>query len=238
MRPVDKGTSPVETFAQYGDAKLYLLTRLGNYCSYCELHIALNAHIAVEHIQAKAYKPDLEREWDNFLVSCTMCNSMKSSKDGRPPRGNKPARDFDKTLYLWPHEDNTWAAFIYREDGKVVPNPSLASDKLDSARRTCCLFELNRLGNLDTDNRFQLRKNVNRQARRYLLKYEEAIGNGSEVGYLQENIFELAKSAGFWSVWMTVFANHRDVCKKLSQGFQGTKTEYFNEYLDGPSGAD
>ncbi|CAM2070565.1 TIGR02646 family protein [Sulfidibacter corallicola] len=238
MRPVDKGSSPCASFSEYGDAKPYLLERLGNYCSYCEIHIALNANIAVEHMEAKAYKPNLKREWSNFLISCTMCNSMKSAKDGRPLGHEKGPRDFDKNLYLWPDEHDTWNAFRYLKDGRVIVNPNLAWQDRVSARRTRCLFKLNRTENEDSDNRFQLREQVNRTARHYLAKYEAALKIGYPVSELFELIYDIAKRDGFWSVWMTVFADHEDMCRKLINGFKGTNKAYFAQKLGGTKGAD
>lgn len=68
-------------FADYDDAKPFLLARLGPFCSYCERRIPTN--LAVEHIQPKGvpkYAP-LEKTWDNFLLACVNCNSTKGDDD-------------------------------------------------------------------------------------------------------------------------------------------------------------
>ena len=52
MRPVRRGAAPQpDDFDPYNDARPYLVSRLGLYCSYCERRTATN--LAVEHIQPK-----------------------------------------------------------------------------------------------------------------------------------------------------------------------------------------
>ena len=92
-------------FATYGDAAPYLRERLGRFCSYCERKIPVN--LAVEHVVPKSQKPELEKDWDNFLLACTNCNSQKRDKPVEPA-------DF-----LWPDTDDTLAAFTYEPSGAI-----------------------------------------------------------------------------------------------------------------------
>ncbi len=111
MRPVDKGAHPLHAdgtpvvFATYGDAAPYLRELLGRYCSYCERKIPVN--LAVEHVVPKSQKPALEKDWGNFLLACTNCNSQKRDKPVEPA-------DF-----LWPDTDDTLAAFTYEPSGAI-----------------------------------------------------------------------------------------------------------------------
>ena len=111
MRPVDKGAHPLHAdgtpvvFATYGDAARYLRDRLGRFCSYCERKIPVN--LAVEHVVPKSQKPELEKDWGNFLLACTNCNSQKR---------DKPVEPAD---YLWPDTDDTLAAFTYEPSGAI-----------------------------------------------------------------------------------------------------------------------
>ena len=111
MRPVDKGAHPLHAdgtpvvFATYGDAAPYLRERLGRFCSYCERKIPVN--LAVEHVVPKSQKPELEKDWGNFLLACTNCNSQKR---------DKPVEPAD---YLWPDTDDTLAAFTYEPSGAI-----------------------------------------------------------------------------------------------------------------------
>lgn len=77
MRPVERGSAP-QIYVKYGDAIEDLKSRLGSYCSYCERQVA--ASLAVEHVIPKNLHPELETEWNNFLLGCTNCNSVKSDR--------------------------------------------------------------------------------------------------------------------------------------------------------------
>jgi hypothetical protein len=115
LRPVERGEVPVDaagnplTFAQYSNAKFYLVGRLGAYCSYCERKLA--THIAVEHVQARSTGGE-ELDWENFLLACVNCNSAKGARSsaGR---------------YL-PHTHNTAFAFVYGEGARIEANPHLS----------------------------------------------------------------------------------------------------------------
>ena len=117
MRPIEKGKIN-KTFTQYQDAKGDLINRLGEYCSYCERK--LPASLAVEHVQPKSLHPERSLEWDNFLLACVNCNSSKLAADIR--LGD----------YLWPDRDNTFLAFVYRDNGIINVN-----NKLDVKQKKC-----------------------------------------------------------------------------------------------------
>ena len=40
---------------------------------------------------------------------------------------------------------------------------------------------------------------------------------------------EVAKGRGFWSVWLTVFNDDVDMCRRLINAFSGTTTECFDD---------
>lgn len=91
----------------YGQAAGDLETRLGRFCSFCELYTTTG--LAVEHRAPKAPYPLFYLAWDNFLLACTVCNSIKKSK---PPRNDPlfavaPATEAGyfaaiEDGYLWP----------------------------------------------------------------------------------------------------------------------------------------
>ena len=97
MRPVARGTHPTDAagnkkaWTEYSQSRGDLIDRIGEYCSFCEMH--LDASLAVEHIQPKSLYPNLALEWDNFLLACTNCNSTKGD------------RDIKLNDYFWPHLD-------------------------------------------------------------------------------------------------------------------------------------
>ena len=108
MRPVTRGDAPKDgngvaiDFREYGDARDYLIGRIGDFCSYCE--VALHGSIAVEHVQPKDSHRDLETTWTNLLLACDSCNGVKGH------------RDVVLHDYYWPDTDNTSRPFVYELD--------------------------------------------------------------------------------------------------------------------------
>ena len=136
MRPVDKGAHPLNAdgtpvvFVTYGDAAPYLKERLGRYCSYCEREIQVG--LAVEHVVPKSKRPELEKDWGNFLLACTNCNSQKR---------DKPVEPAD---YLWPHIDDTLAAFTYEPSGAIKVAAGLAPPQQAKAQALLSLVGLDK----------------------------------------------------------------------------------------------
>lgn len=207
MRPVDRGPVPQDEnsrsrrFRPYRKAKADLLERLGEYCSYCERPGDLH----VEHVIPKVHREDLEEEWTNFLLACVNCNSTKG--DGNLSRDG----------YLWPDEDSTWAAFEYLPEGIVRVADSLSKHERARAERLSELVGLERRPGRDLqarDLRWRKRSEAWNVARITRQRYQE----NPDV----EFVVILAKAHGFWSVWMTVFAEHTEVRDRLQQAFPGT----------------
>lgn len=117
-------------FATYSDAAPYLRERLGRFCSYCERKIPVN--LAVEHVVPKSQNPALEKDWGNFLLACTNCNSHKR---------DKPVEPAD---YLWPDTDDTLAAFAYEPSGAIKVAASLDSQQQVKAQALLSLVGLDK----------------------------------------------------------------------------------------------
>ena len=135
MRPIEKaksGESVVYTDSQgrniheiiqdnyspYGEAKMPLIGNVGNYCSYCEGD-NYPSNLSVEHLAAKG-KGGSKTSWENFLLSCNICNSVKGTKE------------LDKE-YHWPHLNNTFLSFIYDYTGRVRVNPNMPEKSKEKA---------------------------------------------------------------------------------------------------------
>src|SRR3712207_1552660 len=105
MRPVERGYDPREgDWAGWqGAGVLALAERIGQYCSYCERYLPYAA--AVEHLRPKKPNPTLALRWDNWLLACPNCNSIKGDAD------------VELDQYLWPDRDNTMHAFTYGRGG-------------------------------------------------------------------------------------------------------------------------
>jgi uncharacterized protein (TIGR02646 family) len=218
MRPISRGIRPLDSqglpkiFGEYQQARGDLIDRLGEYCSYCEMH--LDASLAVEHVQPKSLYPKLELEWDNFLLACVNCNSTKKDKD------------INLGDCYWADTDNTFHAFIYSEDGLVQPNPFLAEEAKAKAQLTLELLGLHR--HLINDARRSDRRQINRREK--WLKAKTALGRLQirNTPEMREQIVDTAKESGFWSVWMTVFKDEPDMLQRFIAEFPGTCRNCFD----------
>ena len=204
MRSVDRGPWPAGddgdrvSFPKYGHAKLPLIERIGEYCSYCERPGDLH----VEHVVPRSVAEELETEWSNLLLGCANCNSRKLNRNN--------SRDG----YLWPDTDDTFAAFVYRSAGRVSVNDALDGDE---QRKAQALFELVGLGGIGT--RTDRRRHKRRQA------WDQAIEARNLINDDNSRVLavKLASGTGFFSVWMAVFQDDEDMCRRLVNAFPGTR---------------
>jgi hypothetical protein len=204
MRPVSKGASPVNgDFADYEDAKLYLLSRLGPFCSYCERRIPTN--LAVEHIQPKGLPQNasLERRWENFLLSCVNCNSTKGGKNVLPAQ------------YYLPDRDNTFAAFHYLSDGTVHAN---SNDQM--GKDTLSLTGLDKAirQTFDENGKLVAMDRVGDRMQVWGIAIETKLD--VDAGKIPANaVVVTAIGHGFFSVWMKVFEGDVATRQLLIDGF-------------------
>ena len=205
MRSVDRGSWPTGedgrriSFPEYRHAKIPLNERIGEYCSYCERPGDLH----VEHVVPRAGAKELETEWSNLLLGCVNCNSRKSNhNDSR--RG-----------YLWPDCDDTFGAFVYRSGGRVSVNEGLAQSESRKASALYCLVGLDATG-----SRSDRRRNKRRQAWDQAVKVR-ALVNDDNSRILAVKV---TLGTGFFSVWIAVFHNDKDMRQRLTEAFPGTRT--------------
>ena len=200
----------------YGQARAGLAARIGRYCSYCERRENL---LEVEHIQPKAIHPAKERLWSNFLLSCKNCNSAKRAKDP------------ELTDWLIPDRDNTMAAFVYRQDGIVDIAPTVPLALIPAAKATLDLVDLNRevrevfdeAGNLVALDRRSQRLEAWLLAKRFRLHWDQVPSPP-----LQDAIMELARTGGFFSIWMSAFDGVAQIRQGFIQLFPGTESACFD----------
>jgi uncharacterized protein (TIGR02646 family) len=225
MRPVERGLAP-KIYAQYGDAIEDLKSRLGSYCSYCERQVS--ASLAVEHVIPKSLHPELEREWNNFLLGCTNCNSLKSD------------REVEIDNFIWPDRDNTLLALIYSKGGFVRLADNLNNEQKTKAQALLDLVGLQRhpaqgwVKPARKDKRWQDREESWATAE----KCRDLFETLEQADAAKVLVLEVAKSNGFFSVWMTVFNDYPDLKKELIKLFPGTAISCFGpdgQLLDRPS---
>lgn len=217
MRPVRRGPSPRSgDFENYRDAFPFLVERLGLYCSYCERRVV--TQLAVEHLQPKGGthgQPDLEGRWENYLLACVNCNSIKLDK-----------RVVFKDL-LFPDRDNTFAALAYQADGKVEPAAGLADAVRNMAGATLALTGLDKRISEERDENGRLIA-IDRVAQRmevWLVAEEARTDVNAAPGNdaVRRGAIRTAQGYGFFSIWMTVFVNDSDMRNRLIDAFAGTR---------------
>ena len=213
MRPIRRGASPQqEDFSQYEDAKPELVSRLGPYCSYCERKIP--TLLAVEHIQPKGLRryKHLAGRWENFLLACTNCNATKRDKD------------VDPGLFYLPDRDNTFVNFVYASDGSLRP---VAGTTEEIAARTLALTGLDQpvASILDFNGQLVALDRVSQRMQAWEQAAESKIGLAGQPtnDILRREIAKFAKAEGFFSIWMTVFADDTDMRHRLIDAFPGTR---------------
>lgn len=225
MRPIERGQTPMDDnginkeYHPYQEARGDMIARLGEYCSYCEMHA--DADLAIEHVKHRDQYPLNEFDWDNFLLSCRNCNSTK----GRTDTGGNQFLE-----YLWPDKDNTFFAIAYSVGGIVMANPNLDFPLQEKANQLIRLVGLHRTPNNDpqmSDRRF----NNRREAWDIAASRKSAIQNNDSTE-LRETVVELALAKGYFSMWMTVFHDDPDMLSRLIEAFPGTSTICFDPNND------
>ena len=215
MRPIDKGDAP-DVYKDYRDALGALEERLGRYCSYCERRLGIG--LAVEHKAPKSIHLGRILDWDNFLLSCVNCNSVKDQKD------------LGEGDTFWPDEHNTVLAVAYTRGGFVDVSASLHGDLADRARNLIDLVGLDRHAAdgfpapARRDQRWQQREEAWAIATSCLARYERQ--NQAEDAL--ELVVQAALGQGFFSVWLSVFDGIPDVKRALVRRFDGTAKECFD----------
>ena len=221
MRPVIKWSKllpygTLRQYAAYGDAKQDLMDNLGAYCSYCELWTS-KSHLEVEHVEHKDQYPKKALDWNNFLLACKNCNTIKGTKD------------VNTTPVFLPHLHNTFKAIEVLEGGLIIPNRTITDPLvLAKVQATIDFTGLDRAPGhpqySNKDNRWESQKAAWGLATRYLLKWKE----GSVT--IVEDIVDVAAERGFWSIWMNVFAEEPEVKNAFIQNstFAGTCTSCFD----------
>lgn len=189
---------------------------MGIYCSYCERRLPTS--LAVEHVVPKSLEPELETTWDNFLLGCTNCNSVKL------------AQPTNKRDFLWPDIDNTLAAFSYSEGGFVDVSPGLSTTLKRKAGKLMTLVGLDRHESATRprpaarDKRWQQRLDAWNAA----VLARTRLAELGDMQAAQDLVLIAAEGYGFFSVWMRVFSDHQGIRKGLIERFKGTAADCFD----------
>lgn len=211
MRPVNKGKAP-RRYSDYKEAKWDLVKKLGNYCSYCEMNT--DNQNDIEHVVSKSKDSTLELVWDNFLIGCKTCNTIKSSKTE------------NREGYPFPDEYNTAYLFTYK-NGKVKIRGNLSAKDREKAEKLFDLVKLDRKKNTSNrpDDRFMARIKAYDKAQESLKDYEELPEPqmARQIGRSPE---------GFFSVWVEVFKNYPEVKKAILEKVPGTAMDCYDKNIN------
>ncbi len=207
MRPVTRKAQP-KNATTYPQMRKILLGHWGKYCSYCELPITHKPD--AEHILPQKINPQKRDDWDNLHLSCGYCNSRKGDTDPTPTTID---------TYVWPTKDNTARAFKYVNVFPEVAD-GLTKEQRELAQRLYDLLKLDATG----DVREQERGDVATIAIRWRTKLSTA----KDPELVRDSVVEIARARGFFSIWMEVFSNDKEMRKQLIAAFPGTAKDCFN----------
>lgn len=216
MRPIERGAKP-RNYSKYNQAISDLERRIGIYCTFCESRVPIG--LAVEHKLPKEHFPSLELEWDNFLLACMTCNSIKGKKV------------LKKCETLWPDTNNTKLALVYTEGGFVSSSIHLGGGLKKRARSLIDLVGLDRHGATDRsrlsprDKRWSEREKIWTLAKYYKARFE----NSENPDRVMDTVVDLAMGFGFFSVWYEVFKDESKVLNALITAFPGTARNCFDK---------
>jgi hypothetical protein len=203
MRPVIRGNAP-KVYTHWGQARNDLGNQIGWYCSYCEMGVT--NMIEVEHIVPRNHG-GAPLNWDNFLLSCKYCNTIKLD------------RNLGTAGYVWPDRDNTDLTYSYDILQVIQPVNNLVQAE---ATLTINLMGLNRrpggaVNPTDADTRWIFRLEAWIIAKRSLRNWQSA-----PSAAMANQIALTAKGHGFYSIWMNVFAGEVMVLDEIRNEFPNT----------------
>lgn len=215
MRPVERNPWPVDKNGRNKEYKAYqsfyedLIKNFGSYCSYCERPCAVD----IEHVIPKNSPKgqELVTDWNNLLCGCDSCNQDYKSNKNQSRSG-----------YLWPDEEDTYICYEYDLTGDMKVSQSLSEIDQKRGQATIDLCGLAPKPGIKSKRQDYLRDKRMRMwalAKRFLSLFENSLVD-------IDLIAETAKESGFWSIWITVFNEHREVVEAISALFPGTHSKY------------
>lgn len=209
MRPVSKGAAP-NVFTAYGQARDDLKTRIGNYCSYCEMTLDNLAN--VEHVQPKSKVPKLSLSWENFLLACGYCNSTKGNKD------------IDLDADIFPDLDNPLMAIKVDKVALTIRTDASAEHQAMGA----AFLELVGRGrdpDRDSTDRWRARSDT------YIVIQEtlEDLTHENVTDREKNLAIRVAKGYGHFSMWLSAFDQDSDMKNRLINAFPGTALNCFDQ---------
>lgn len=202
----------------YKKAAKPLKERIGNYCCYCERKFSNG--LAVEHKCPKDLKENwnLIIKWNNFLISCTTCNSKKNTC--------RVVKD-NISSFVFPDTDDTYHCVSYEEANnfRATLNNRFIHDPYLRARvqRTIDMLKLNEHEDINDSATRCFEKRANAYMARLLKKSVERDGASEHLELIKGNV----QLGGCWSIWMHAFEDIPAVRETILYALPNTAIEYF-----------
>jgi uncharacterized protein (TIGR02646 family) len=228
MRPVERGPVPISANGQpkkvtdYKDWRADLIDRLGNYCCYCNMPLYDSPQ--VEHVAPKSLVTSRKLDWDNMLLACGACNSIKNDNPCSP------------ASHFIPDTHNTHLAFAYvtrphqklanNTAGIVISHANLTAVQLPKAQNTIALCGLDRVEQTPmqqrraSDLRWRYRFEAMVLASRYRSEWDTL--PAAYTSLFTNCLRDIVHYVGFFSIWFAAFHNVPPIKQMLIQAFPGT----------------
>ncbi len=125
----------IENRYKHIEVKASLKTMFQKKCAFCESHITHIDYGQIEHFKPKSKYPEFCFEWNNFLLSCAICN-------GKSNKGDKFPLENENGSFINPVDENPNEFFKFEFD--EVTNKFLIFPKNERAFTTIKELGLNR----------------------------------------------------------------------------------------------
>lgn len=165
--------------------------------------------IEVEHV-VPLDKGGSELDWDNFLLSCKYCNTVKG------------ARNHSRAGYIWPDRDNSDLAFSYSEKYGIKPRSNLVQRE---AEATIQLMGLDRNPGMQNEPTKADSRWISRLRAWFISNSSYQNWIAAPIPEMAFQISLTASGTGFYSIWCKVFENEPYVLNEIRKQFAGTYFE-------------
>lgn len=130
-----KAATAIENRYNKTQVKDNLKVMFNHKCAFCESKITHVDYGQIEHFKPKSLYPDLCFEWNNFLLSCSICN-------GKGNKGDKFPLAHEGGPFINPTEENPDDFFRFEYD--TVLKKFVVFPKNDRAKKMLEIIKLNR----------------------------------------------------------------------------------------------
>lgn len=120
-----KALQRIEKRYNHDEIKSSLKVMFNKKCAFCESHITHIDYGQIEHFKPKSKYPDLCFEWNNFLLSCTVCNGI-SNKGNKFPLEDEggpfvnPIEEIPDDFFKFEFDEVTKQFFVFPKNKRAL----------------------------------------------------------------------------------------------------------------------